>query len=136
MAFRRKRREDIRPELTPMVDVVFLLLIFFMISTTFVEQPGISVKLPEATSQPVEREPEEVKVYIDSEGRIFLKDKEISFAQLQSRLSAMSDEAAQTTFFLMADTDARHGRVVRIMDAAKEAGFRKLAVATEKKKGE
>ena len=51
MAFLRKKRESPRVELTPMVDVVFLLLIFFMISTTFVETPGISVKLPESSSQ-------------------------------------------------------------------------------------
>ena len=132
MGFRRKRREDIRPELTPMVDVVFLLLIFFMISTTFVEQPGISVKLPESTSQQVEREPEEIKVYLDEEGQIYLKEEPVSLGQLQNRLADMGDKAS-TTFFLMADAEARHGQVVRIMDAAKEAGFLKLAVATEKK---
>lgn len=136
MGFRRKRRADIRPELTPMVDVVFLLLIFFMISTTFVEQPGISVKLPESSSQQVEREPEEIKVYLDAEGQIFLKDEPVSFEQLLDRLSAFGEDASETTFFLMADTEARHGRVVKIMDAAKEAGFLKLAVATEKKQGE
>lgn len=136
MGFRRKRREDIRPELTPMVDVVFLLLIFFMISTTFVEQPGISVDLPESTSQQVEREPEEIKVYLDEEGQIYLKEEPVSLGQLQNRLAEMGDEASTTTFFLMADSEARHGLVVRIMDAAKEAGFLKLAVATEKKTNE
>ena len=135
MGFRRKRREDIRPELTPMVDVVFLLLIFFMISTTFVEQPGISVKLPESTSQQVEREPEEIQVYLDEKGQIYLKEEPVSLGQLQSRLADMGDKASTTTFFLMADAEARHGQVVRIMDAAKEAGFLKLAVATEKKTG-
>ncbi|MFO7983750.1 MAG: biopolymer transporter ExbD [Desulfuromonadales bacterium] len=136
MGFRRKRREDIRPELTPMVDVVFLLLIFFMISTTFVEQPGISVQLPESTSQQVEREPEEIKVYLDEEGQIYLKEEPVSLEQLQNQLSDLGDQASKTTFFLMADAEARHGLVVRIMDAAKEAGFLKLAVATEKKTSE
>nr|NIQ97863.1 biopolymer transporter ExbD [Desulfuromonadales bacterium] len=114
MAFRRKRREDIRPELTPMVDVVFLLLIFFMISTTFVEQPGISVKLPESTSQPVEREPEEIKVYVDADGKIYLKKEPVSFEQMRQRLAALGDKSEKTTFFLMADAEARHGRVVQI----------------------
>ncbi len=55
---------------------------------------------------------------------------------MRQRLAALGDKSEKTTFFLMADAEARHGRVVQIMDAAKEAGFRKLAVATEKKKGE
>lgn len=133
MGFRRKRREDVRPELTPMVDVVFLLLIFFMISTTFVETPGISVKLPKSSSQQVEREPEEIKIFLSKDGKIFLQQNEISLEKLQRHLAGYGQKAAKTTFFLMADQDARHGRVVQVMDAAKDAGFQKLAVATEKK---
>lgn len=133
MGFRRKRREEIKPELTPMVDVVFLLLIFFMISTTFVETPGISIKLPESTAKQVEREPKEVKVYVSGAGDIFLNKKQYSLAQLRGELVAMGRKAPDTTFFLLADRDTRHGRVVQVMDVAKEAGFRKLAVATEQK---
>jgi len=60
MAFLRRKREEPRVDLTPMVDVVFLLLIFFMISTTFVETPGIEVKLPESSSSITEKAPEEI----------------------------------------------------------------------------
>lgn len=131
MAFRRPKREEIRPELTPMVDVVFLLLIFFMISTTFVETPGLTVKLPESSAQQIEREPEEVKVYLSKEGEIFLREEKLTEEKLRRRLAKYGDQAERMTFLLLADKDARHGEVVRIMDLAREEGFRKLAIATE-----
>ena len=81
MSFLRKPSEEPRIDLTPMVDVVFLLLIFFMISTTFVESPGISIKLPEASSQSVEREPQELKIYLSTEGDIYYLDRKISIAE-------------------------------------------------------
>jgi len=78
MRFLRKSSEEPRIDLTPMVDVVFLLLIFFMISTTFVESPGISIKLPEASSQSVEREPQELKIYLSRDGDVYYLDRKIS----------------------------------------------------------
>ena len=64
-----------------MVDVVFLLLIFFMISTTFVETPGIEVKLPESSSSITEKAPEEIKVFLSTRGEIFLQEERVSLAQ-------------------------------------------------------
>ncbi len=133
MAFRRKRREEPKVDLTPMVDVVFLLLIFFMISTTFVETSGISIKLPESTSQIVEKEPEEVKIYLSRDGRVFLKDDELTPEELRSRLAEYGAAIKNMTFLLLADKEALHGRVVQLMDIAKEAGFAKLAIATEQR---
>lgn len=131
MAFLRKKRETPRVELTPMVDVVFLLLIFFMISTTFVEAPGISIKLPESASQQRKQEPEEVKVYLSRDGRIFLGDEQVDQDELKRRLRSYQGRAAEMTFLLLADEEAMHGKVVALMDLAKETGFEKLAIATE-----
>ncbi len=131
MGFLRKKREEPRVDLTPMVDVVFLLLIFFMISTTFVDTAGISIKLPESSSQLVAKEPKELKVYLSSEGEIYLKDEHLSLDEFNKRLRTYGAEARETTFLLLADRDTRHGRVVAIMDAAREVGFSKLAIATE-----
>ena len=135
MSFRRKKREDLRVELTPMIDVVFLLLIFFMISTTFIETPGISIKLPEASTSIAEKEPDEVKVYLSSDGIIYLKEEEVSLAALQAHLGTYGERSKTMTFLLMADKDAKHGIVVQLMDAAKVRGFGKLAIATEREKG-
>jgi biopolymer transport protein ExbD len=131
MAFLRKKRETPRVDLTSMVDVVFLLLIFFMISTTFVEAPGITVKLPESSSQQRKQESEEVKVYLSKDGVISLGDQRIEQEELRRRLRAYGDRAAGMTFLLLADEEAMHGKVVALMDLAKEAGFEKLAIATE-----
>ena len=131
MAFKRKKRQEIRVELTSMVDVVFLLLIFFMISTTFVESQGIDIKLPTASAEKIQQAPDEVKVYLEKSGRIHLDDHLISYSDLKAHLAGYSDRAAATTFVLLADKKAHHGRVVELMDAARNAGFLKLAIATE-----
>jgi len=134
MAFLQRKREEPRVDLTPMVDVVFLLLIFFMISTTFVETPGIEVKLPESSSKVTEKEPEEIKVFLSTSGEIYLQDERVSLVELQARLRVYGESARGMTFLLLADKEARHGAVVELMDAAREAGFGKLAIATEQRR--
>ncbi|PLX90298.1 MAG: biopolymer transporter ExbD [Desulfuromonas sp.] len=132
MAFRRRSKENPRVELTPMVDVVFLLLIFFMISTTFIETQGLTIKLPGASAAKLAEQPEELQVYLSKDGEIFLKDEEVSLSQLQVHLAGYGTKARKTMFLLLADREARHGGVVQLMDLAKKAGFKKLAIATEK----
>jgi biopolymer transport protein ExbD len=134
MAFARRKREEPRVDLTPMVDVVFLLLIFFMISTTFVETPGISVQLPESSSQREIKVPEEFKVQVSKEGAIFVGEERLSLEELRVRLAGYGAKAREMNFALYADREARHGRVVEVMDLAREAGFGKLAIATEQRR--
>jgi biopolymer transport protein ExbD/biopolymer transport protein TolR len=135
MAFMRRKREEPIIELTPMVDVVFLLLIFFMISTTFIETPGMSITLPESSSARAEKDPEEIKVHLSREGDIFLKDERLTPEALLARLQGYGEKAPAMTFVLLADQEARHGRVVQLMDMAREAGFGRLAIATEPRRG-
>lgn len=134
MSFLRKPSEEPRIDLTPMVDVVFLLLIFFMISTTFVESPGISIKLPESSSQKIDREPKEIKIYLSKEGDIYHSDQKISLSDYKTLLAKHQSEAENTTVLLLADQESRHGKVVTLMDFARDAGFVKLAIATEQRK--
>jgi biopolymer transport protein ExbD/biopolymer transport protein TolR len=134
MSFLRKQNEEPRIDLTPMVDVVFLLLIFFMISTTFVESPGISIKLPESSAQTIDREPKEIKVYLSKEGDIFYRDQKISLDNFKALLADYQSDAERTTVLLLADQESRHGKVVALMDLARDAGFTKLAIATEQRR--
>jgi biopolymer transport protein ExbD/biopolymer transport protein TolR len=134
MSFLRKSSEEPRIDLTPMVDVVFLLLIFFMISTTFVESPGISIKLPESSAQTVDREPKELKVYLSREGDIYHRDRKISLDDFKALLAEHQSDADKTTVLLLADQESRHGKVVVLMDLARDAGFVKLAIATEQRR--
>ena len=131
MAFRRKQRESPLVDLTPMIDVVFLLLIFFMISTTFVETSGLSIKLPEASTTIADLEPKEVKVYLSKEGQIVVDKQEMTLEALEAHLKTFGKQGRDMTFLLLADKEALHGRVVELMDSAKNAGFGKLAIATE-----
>lgn len=133
MSWRRNQREEPRVELTPMIDVVFLLLIFFMISTTFVETPGLSIRLPESSSRVEEREARELKVYLNKDAEIFYQEQQRSLTSLTEIFAQKGrEELKQMTFILVADKEALHGRVVQLMDLAKLSGFGKLAIATER----
>ena len=134
MGFRRRSPEPPRVDLTPMIDVVFLLLIFFMISTNFIERPGLTIDLPGARSPQLTSAGEkEVRVFLDKQGGLYLNGDAISRTALQQHLQGYGTRAGDMTFLLMADRKARHGQVVALMDAARAAGFAQLAIATEKK---
>jgi len=134
VGFRRRIPESPRVDLTPMIDVVFLLLIFFMISTTFIERPGLTIDLPESGAEKIEQGQKEVQVYLAANGDIFLQRELTSLTELLNTLQNYGPaKAKQMTFLLMADKKALHGRVVELMDAAKLAGFGQLAIATDKK---
>ena len=134
MGFRRRIQESPKVDLTPMIDVVFLLLIFFMISTTFIERPGLSIELPSSNSEQIKLSKKEVQVYLAENGDIYLQREKIALDELLQHLKSFDFAATKKmTFLLMADKSARHGRVVQLMDAAKMAGFGSLAIATDKK---
>ncbi len=133
MGFRRKVSDSPRVELTPMIDVVFLLLIFFMISTTFIERPGVTIDLPEGGNQQIETEKKEVEVYLTEEGDLYLQREAITLAELNNHLMSLGAETAKDlTFLLMADKSARHGWVIEVMEIARRNGFIRLAIATDK----
>ncbi|MFK5925687.1 MAG: biopolymer transporter ExbD [Desulfuromusa sp.] len=134
MGFRRRIQESPKVDLTPMIDVVFLLLIFFMISTTFIERPGLSINLPASSSELIKLNQREVRVYLAENGDIYLQREKVSLDDLLQHLQSFGITATKKmTFLLMADKAARHGNVVQLMDAAKKAGFGSLAIATDKK---
>ncbi len=134
MKFRRRNRVHSPPDLTPLIDVVFLLLIFFMISTSFVDNPGIKVNLPKANSDVIKKETSDIRVSVAKNGSIVVDGQKIEINQLKKIFSDAADSSKQTTVIIKADKYAVHGRVVEIMDSAKEAGITKLAIATEQRK--
>jgi len=124
---RKKKRPAIH--ITSLIDVMFLLLVFFMVSTTFAEHPAIKLELPSAsTAEPSKLEP--LTLAIDKTGRMYLNDARIEEAQLRSRLK----EAAQkpdATLVLKADKSVPYGFVVRAMDISRESGIRRIVSLTE-----
>jgi biopolymer transport protein ExbD len=125
------RRARLLPvlDLTPMVDVVFLLIIFFMVSTTFITlESGLPVDLPEASS--AEAQPEGMPtVTIDASERIYLAGSELDVTSLVPALQALLRDSDQDVVVLRADQSVSHGLTVRVMDAIKRAGAGRVAIA-------
>lgn len=132
MGFKRRTTESPRVDLTPMIDVVFLLLIFFMISTTFIEKPGLKINLPKSAIQDLKQEEKEVLLYLTAAGDIYFERQLITQTELSEKLLGFGPAAEKMTFLLMADKKALHGKVIQLMDLAKSSGFSKLAIATDK----
>ncbi len=117
---------------TPLVDIVFNLLIFFMLSSSFIVHPGIKIKLPQASIKESERETK-LNVTITRNNRIFLNDKRVRLKDLLREMKDFISTEREEILFIKADSDVRHGLVVEIMDIAKRAGVERLAIATQPK---
>ncbi len=130
MQFRKDRRDAVTPDITPLVDVVFLLLIFFMLSTTFIVSPGIRVNLPQAEAEAVRHERQDVRVKIDATGNLYLGDQRVSRDDLEARLQAAGRSDRDTLVIIEADEATAHRHVVEVMDRAKSVGLHRLAIAT------
>ena len=128
----RKRRIPLAPglDLTPMVDVVFLLIIFFMVSTTFIAtESGLQVDLPQAQSaQP--QTSDLPTVTITNDGRVFLAGLPVGLGELVELLQAAIASSGQTTVVLRADGSVAHAVVVEVMDLIRLAGAERIAIAT------
>jgi biopolymer transport protein ExbD len=126
----RTTRRKTLINITSLIDVLFLLLIFLMVSSTFIEQPGIKLDLPEAQSAAVFEQKEYI-LYIDKEGKLFLNDAETSITDLEGKIKAVLPKMKDGTLILKADQDITHGVVVKAMDVIKKSGVKKLVIGTK-----
>ncbi|MEJ2666952.1 MAG: biopolymer transporter ExbD [Deinococcales bacterium] len=117
-------------DLTPMVDVVFLLVIFFMVSTTFITmESGLPVDLPSA--QTAVTEPSTLPtVTITKDEAIYVGGTQVTQAQVIDAVRRQMASSGYTTVVLRADASVPHGVVVTVMDLIKQAGAKRLAIAT------
>jgi biopolymer transport protein ExbD/biopolymer transport protein ExbB/TolQ len=129
MNIREKKRKRPVINITSLIDVMFLLLVFFMVSTTFAEHPGIKLELPSAsTAEPTKLE--RLTLAIDKKGRMFLNDVPVDDKQLRSML----EEAAakpDATLVLKADKGVPYGYVINAMDISRQSGIRRIVSLTE-----
>ena len=136
MKLRARESEEPVVDLTSLIDVVFLLLIFFMVSTNFERQAVLKVDLPEASAvQPPEEMPERLEMVIDPEGRMYLNDQQLIDDRRQTILAAFEQAAGgnrDLPLLLRADRLTPHHYVVTVMDVASELGFANLSIATDR----
>lgn len=133
MRFMDKPKRKVLINITSLIDVMFLLLIFFMVSSTFLEQPGMKLELPESQSHEV-TELKELTLQITADGKVFLDGTPVPMEQLQDSLQTAALKLKDRSLILKADKQVTHGQVVTVMDVAKRSGFRKLVIATRVEK--
>lgn len=135
MKLRRSRKDNVDLDITPLIDVVFLLLIFFMVSTTFERESEINITLPEASEEYTETEPEAVTIDVDVQGRVYINDQALVNSQVstirEAIMNAMMD-LKDPNVIIRADAQATHQLVVKVMDAARQAGLVRITFATQR----
>lgn len=130
MDFSIKKKHELHIDVINMVDVFLNLLIFFMLSTSFMSSPGIKVNLPHGKGDVMLKPEGDVRIYIDAKGDIFYDKKPVDLNQLRTILEEIARTAPDTLVIIAADKDVLHGRVVDVMEASRSAGLNKLAIAT------
>lgn len=116
-------------DVTPMADMVFLLLIFFMLSSAFLIEPGIKLNLPKTKTAEIQAE-QKLIISIKDTGEIFLNDREVTLENLERELRVILLSQKEKLVIIRADKDTKHGIVIKVLDKAKLAGCEKLAIAT------
>jgi biopolymer transport protein ExbD len=128
--------EDPEINLTSLIDVVFLLLIFFMVSTTFEQQASLKVALPEASAEPArESDIVRLELIIDSQGQMFVNDRQLVNSDADTLRAALLEAAGDDRdqpLVLRADAQTPHHFVVTAMDVTGQLGFTRLSIATQK----
>ncbi len=133
MKFKRQPREELELNLTPLIDVVFLLLIFFMVSTTFQKESEISLQLPRSSDAPVTNETEKVEIVINAAGQFYVNDQELvqsDIQSLQKALQTLTGGNKEVPLTIRADAQTPHQAVVTAMDAAGQLGMLRMSIAT------
>ena len=133
MKFQRSIKEEVNVNLTPLIDVVFLLLIFFMVTTTFSRNTNILINLPEATGETSEQQPIEIEILIAQNGTYSINGRQLVNAQIETLMRTVAEVSGGDTtipLIITADANSTHQSVVTAMDAVAQLGFTSLNIAT------
>ena len=134
MKFRRKSKQDNGINLTPLIDVVFLLLIFFMVTTTFTKETRLLITLPEASGEPAEETAQTLELLVNAEGNYAVNGQNLINREIKTIMAALQDASGgnvEMPLIITADAQASHQAVVIAMDAAGQLGFSRLNIATQ-----
>ena len=134
MNIRPVKKEDLDVNITPLIDVVFLLLIFFMVSTTFKHENEITISLPESSSKSLPKENNIIEIAIDAKGTYYIDKRQIVNTELKTvklALEKIAGDRKSPTILISADAQTPHQSVIVAMDAARQLGFINLSIATK-----
>lgn len=135
MKFKRQAGEEVSVNLTPLIDVVFLLLIFFMVSTTFTKESHLEIDLPESSSEVAQTAAEQIEVIINADGEYVINERPLVNNQkdtLRKAVEQFSKGNTKLPFIITADAKTSHEFVVRVMDVAGQMGFVQLSITTQR----
>ncbi len=154
MKFSRVEEDEVSLNLAPLIDVVFLLLIFFMVTTSFTQENAIDLSLPEASSEQPRDQALSINITVTDLGEIIIEGDQSRFSSIEGaqdrqalseriqqaieQLIASKPQASATdpTIIIQADKAASHGRVILLMDAIARLGIQKIQFAVEPERGE
>lgn len=134
MNLRPQPKEELELNITPLIDVVFLLLIFFMVSTTFERESEIKITLPKVSQEGGETQSQAVHVAIDANERIYIDERpleDVRPATIRAAIAASGQALEDPAVVIKADAGVSHEIVVRVMDAARQSGLVKITFATQ-----
>jgi biopolymer transport protein ExbD len=128
---KRKERYQVQMPMTSLIDIVFMLLIYFLLTTNFMVDEGIKIKLPQAKAAAPQVE-EPITVYVDIQGRTFIGEEELALGRLFDRIKQKIGGRKDELVVVRADRAVILNKAVKVMDIAKSAGAGRLCLATEK----
>lgn len=134
MKKRHFHEDEAEINITPMLDVVFIMLIFFIVTTTFVKETGVDISRP-SSSQAKQVKKGNILVAIKEDGIIWINKQEVDLRAVRSRVEKMHAENPEATAIIIADRGSRTGDLVEVMDQIKSAGVESISIAAEKGQG-
>lgn len=126
----RAEEEEATIDMTPMLDIVFIMLIFFIVTTSFVKEAGIEVNKPKA-QQATKQKSANIFIAINENGEIWMDKRQVDVERVRANIERMLAEQPTDVVILQADVEAKHGVVVEVMDQIKAAGIDRISVAAK-----
>jgi biopolymer transport protein ExbD len=135
LKFKRSKREELAINMTPLIDVVFLLLIFFMVTTTFSRETRLLVNLPEANAEAAQSNPSQIEILVSRDGSYSINGRALVNSRIETLVQGLEIESGgdrSLPILLIADAEATHQSVVTAMDGIGQSGFTRMSIATQR----
>ena len=131
MNFRTTASQEVRIELTPLIDIIFQLVLFFMVSTTFDQDPAIDIALPESSSQQMVSKDVSAEIWIDKQGSLLIDQSSVSPAELETLIVDRLEQNTNLLVVVNADQSVEHKNVVSLIDTLQQIGVKNISIGTE-----